>query len=680
MKKPLVIGIVAVLAIGIGGYAGVQYWSQMKAHAVIEDALAQVRASGAKATLGASAVSLKDRSLTLSDLKVTSADGAVSLAIAQLAARGVGTPQDGRITADAVALEGVTLTRTDATDGTRVVESLPHVAIAGYTGPLVVTPTAGAVDDAVAASPVVIALRQLAAVDATRIDVPHAVTRITPGSLVRTRGLAQASELTLDGITATDVRAGRIARLSVARFATQAQPADTAAAPRADGAASGPGDAQEADGGSSLPRAEAVAILARDIDLTPLLAASGGGVLRPVLGALETGAFSIQQEEDIRSEGSGLRLTGLAVRPAVLTPARLAALAALSADEPPADAAPLLADATALLQGIAFTAFEVRDLRTIEPVGGGRAALFALGPLADGILAELRFDSVEGDSDGRAVKFGRIALTGLNLPRLISLAHSPDPTQPDVALAGFSALTGVSANDIELPVDAGDDAPAEPIRVGRASLTWGDLSGLLPTRIRFELTDVSGPINPDDGEPFNTLAAAGLKRATFSLALGATYDAATQSLAIAPAQVEVKDAFRTAFSARVDNLPAAALASEDTLAAALPGLTLGPLSLSVTDLGLANLMLQRLAEAEGVSVDDYRAQMLEVLNQGIAAVAPGAPEAAAVAEAIAQFIRDPRTLVLTATPKGRVPLLAFINSDDPAVPLQLFTFGAVNTP
>lgn len=691
MKKPLVIGIVAVLVLGAGGYAGVQYWAQHKARAVIDEALANVRATGAKASLGSSAVSVKDRSLTLGDLSVTSADGALSLTVSRLAARGMGTPQDGRITADTVELENVTITRTGGPGGARLVETLPHVAIERYAGPLVVTPTAGNAADLVAASPVVLALRQLAGVDAARIDVPHAVTRKIAGKDDPLPG--RARELTLDGIAATDVRSGRIARFSIARLAAEGQPTDPA---KADAGAAAPGkagsgqadsgtgadDAADADDGS-LPRVEVSAILARDIDITPLLATPADGGLKPVLGALETGAFTVEQQDDIRTEGASLKLTSVALKPAAITAARLDALDALSADEPPANPAPLLAEADALLRGIAFANFEVRDMRTIEPVGGGRAALFALNKFEGGVLSELRFEGVEGDSDGRTVKFGSISLTGLDLPRLLALAHASDPTRPDVALGGFRVLTGVTLAGIEVPADTTGDKPADPIRIGRAGLTWGDFpdaSGVVPGRIRFELTDVTGPIDAEDGEPFNTLAAAGLKEATFSLALGAVYDPATSSISLSPAEVEVKDAFRTAFTARLDNLPLSALASEEALTAAMPGVNIGPLGLTITDHGLASLMLQRLAEAEGVSPDEYRAHLLDLLNQGIAAAASGAPEAAAVGEAIARFIRDPKTLEITATPKGRVPLLAFINSDDPTAPLQLFSFTAVNKP
>ncbi|MFG1392145.1 hypothetical protein [Xanthobacter agilis] len=697
MKKPLVIGIVAVLVLGIGGYAGVQYWAEKKAYSVIENALTQVRATGAKASVGSSAVSLKTRGLTLGDLSVTSADGSVSLAVGRLSALGVGAPQNGRITADSVTLENVTLTRTDGADGARVVETLPQVTIEKYAGPLVVTPTAGNAADLVNASPVVLALRQLAAVDAARIDVPHAVTRMTPAktSPQPAPQPTQARELTLDGIAVTDVRTGKIARFSVARIASEGLPdgaapasqkADQPATP-AQGSTNArpdvaqPDDAQP-DEGSSLPRVTASAILARDIDLTPLLSA-GGDDLRPVLGALEAGAFTIEQADDIRTEGASLTLTGVALKPAAITAARLAALKALSADDPPADPAPLLADAGALLKGMAFATFQIKDMRTIEPVGGGRAAVFALDTFRDGVLSELRVEGVDGDTDGRAVKFGRIAVTGLDLPRLLTLAHAEDPTQPDVALGGFRALTGLTASDIEIPTDGSDDTPSRPLHIGRAGLTWGDFStatGDLPGRFRFELIDVTGPIDPEDGEPFNTLAAAGLKQATFSLAIGTVYDAGTQSLSLSPAEVEVKDAFRTTFTARLDNLPAGALASESAFVAALAAANIGPASLTITDHGLANLMLQRLADAEGQSLDDYRAHLLDLLNQGIAAAAPNAPEAAAVGEAIARFIRDPKTLEITATPKGRVPFLAFVNSDDPLAPLQLFSFTATNKP
>jgi len=661
MKKPVLAGIAVVLVLGAASYGGVHFWSQYRARSAIEDALENVRKSGAKASVGSSAVSLAERSLELSDLSVTSADGSLTLAIGHLAAKGMAPPQSGRISADSLVLENVTITRSGPAGQTA--QTLPQVTIERYSGPLVPVPSEGA------SGVETLAVQQLASIDAARMTVPRALTRITPAAAAPDDD-ARPQEMTLDGVVATDLHGGRVGRLAIARLASQALPLAT-------------DDGADAAADSGLPRVDVEAIAVRDFNLADLIPTTSGGAAVPVLASLETGAFTIETDDDVRSEGASLRLTHVAIRPGSLTAPRITAFRQLVRNEVPSDAAAArhqLEEASALLAGLSFAEFEVKELRTIEPIGGGHATRLALDQLVDGRLGELRFEGVDGDSDGRSAKFGRISLTGLDLPRLLELSHTADPGAPDTALPLFRSLSGISASDLEVPTENADGEPGEPIRIGRMGLTWGDLGGDLPGRIRFEMADVSGPINAEDGEPFNTLAAAGMTRATFSLALGASYDAASQAVAITPAEMEVKDAFRLQLSGRMENLPPGAFATEDAFAAAAPDMSLGPLSLTVTDLGMANLVLQRLAEADGLSLDEYRSRLVELMGQLIEGLAPNAPEVAQVGEAVAAFIKTPGTLVFTATPKGRVPVLALLNSEDPTVALQLLSITAAYKP
>lgn len=668
MKKPLVVAFAALVVLGAGGYAGVHFYAQHQARSVVEEALASLRKGGARAQVGSSSVSLADRRLVLGDLSVTSADGAATLQVKQLTAAGVGTPQDGRITADRMEMEGVTLTRAGDGGEARLEEELPRVVIEAYAGPLVVPPTAlGKAGD-----PMMAGLDALATLSARQIVIPHAVTRMTPADPA-----APPLTSSVDGVAITDLDAGRIGRLAIARLAMEPTPRTGTPA----------GTPQAAKGTSTGPRLEMADLSARDIDLRPLMAEPGAAdsAPQPLVGLIETGRFVSESVDGIRTEAAGLRVTELAARPGALTAARIDALRSLSRVGGEHTAASArLDEAAALVKAVRFGAVEIRELATIEPDGRGHAALLALEKLEDGRLDEVRFESMDGDSDGQNVKFGRLALTGLDLPRVMTLAQAADPTAPDAAFSVFRTFSGFVATDLELPTQSEDGSSGTPVRIARIALGWelpaGTPAAELPERIHFELKDVTGPIDAENGEPFNTLAAAGMTHATFSLALGGAYDAGTGAITVSPAEMEVKNAFRIRLAGQLDNLPAEALRTQEAFAAALPGVDLGPFTLTLTDLGLAPLVLERLAAAEGMSVEDYRGQLIELMEALIAQLSPQAPEAAAVGEALAAFIKDPKTVVFTVTPKGRVPLLALINSDDPTVALQLLGVTASYQP
>lgn len=665
MKKIVVVSVAVLVLVGVGGYFGVSYWARHQAEAQIEQALAGIRATGAKASIGTSDVSLRERSLTLTDLSITSANGDVVLTVGKVAAQDAAPPQGERISAGRVALDDILLTLRGGAGRPQIVHTVPHLAISRYSGPLLPKAVSGESDL------MGVIMAQLATLSADEIAAPRTITRVTPTD---DADGAEPQEITAESVTLSKVRDGLVGQLTITRLATEPLP---------DGAPTDQGSgADQAEDQGDTVRSSIRDIVLTDLDVRPLLASgAAGSAFVTVVGKAQTGAMTVEVE-DGRTEIAGVTLTGLALQPDAFTPQRAAALTALSdpANQDTPATPQQLDDATAVLRAVRFATFEARGLRTTEPGGNGQIAAVTLEKLDAGVLSRLSFDGMEGEEDGRFARIGRLAIDHVDLARSFRFARSADPMAPDAALAAFRLFSGFTLNNMVVPVANEDGSPGDPVRVGTIALSWGDLAGDLPTRIRFDLTDVSGPIHAEDGEPFATLAAAGLTNASVSLAFGAAYDAASSSVRVAPVEMEVRDAFRLKVETTLTQLPAAALASEEAFTNALPGINLGTTSLSVTDLGLAKLVLQRLAEAEGLSVEDYRAGLAQLLEQIVGDMAKTNPEAADVGAALAAFIQNPHTLTLTATPKGPVPLMALMNSDDPEVPLQLFTISATNTP
>lgn len=141
---------------------------------------------------------------------------------------------------------------------------------------------------------------------------------------------------------------------------------------------------------------------------------------------------------------------------------------------------------------------------------------------------------------------------------------------PATVLVLFRVMSGLEMKDVEVPYGEGD-AKTEPVKIGTFALSWGGSLGVLPSYVDFALTDVSGPIRPEDGEPFTYLLNAGLSQATISLGARAAYDINEGTLTLAPITTEVKNAFRVTIETTLADVPEAAFKEANGFLRELPG-------------------------------------------------------------------------------------------------------------
>lgn len=138
----------------------------------------------------------------------------------------------------------------------------------------------------------------------------------------------------------------------------------------------------------------------------------------------------------------------------------------------------------------------------------------------------------------------------------------------------------------------------------------------------------------------------------------------------------MKEAFRLSVESAIGDVPPAAFSDATGFISALPTVAAGPVKVTLTDLGLARLMFAQLAASEGVSEEEYRRQVVEMVESMVADLTEAAPDAADLGSAVVAFVRQPGTLTVTATPKERVPLLALAAAFDPSMLLEAFSFTA----
>ncbi|MDI4664407.1 hypothetical protein K9U40_08700 [Xanthobacter autotrophicus] len=681
LRVAATIGLVAVLS--VAGWYGFLEWSRAKVRAEVDAVFAGIRESGAKAAFAEAAFDPKEMGVTVTGISILSPDGSARLKVDRLSARGGERPNDRRVAVDALDLDGVEISVSgEAAAGGTITYTLPQVMIDRYNGPMTLI-AAGEGTGPYGALRV--ALRQLAATTAAKVTIPEARGRIVPAG-------APPAEITYRNLAAEGVNAGMIRSMVVDSLTASFTPPPEPAA-QTGGAAKDARPGAGAEPAKAAPgrvTAQVDGLVAAQIDIAPLLLMTQPGgpsgkaaeTYGRIYGKVVTGPYKVTQENGPSHAAQSVLMENVAIKPAAFDAQRIAALDALSRKAPDLSREDRrrLAELTRdFIGGMAFTTLAITNATTEQQGEKGKVATARLEGLANGLLDGATFEGMEGATPGGgAGKLARFAVRQLDFNQLARLSAEADAPSPLSALVLFKVFSGVEMQGLEVPYGEGAQS-GEPVKVGTFALSWGGSLGALPSYLDFTLADVSGPIRADDGEPFTYLVNAGITRSTISMGLKASYDINARTLTIAPVTTEVKEAFRVNLESTLADVPDAAFTDAAGFVSALPAVAAGPVKVTLTDLGLAKLMLAQLAAAAGVSEDDYRDEVVS-LAEGIAdEFAAISPEAEQVGAAVVAFLRKPGTLTVTATPRGRVPLLALVGSNDPSVMLEAFTFSATAT-
>lgn len=684
-------GAAVILAgLAIAGWYGFGAWTRAKVRGEVEEAFAALRAKGAKAAFADASFDPAKREITVSGISIVSADGGASVKIDRLLASGGERPHDGRVALDALDLDGleISLSGENAGGGTATY-SLPKVMIDRYTGPMTLI---AAGEGSGPYGGVRVALRQLAATTAAKITIPDVAGRIVqPGT--------PPVEFAYANIAAEGVNAGTVRSLIIDRTTFAFTPADETPRDKnsADKASADKAGSEKASGEKAPGRVSVRVdgIVAARIDTAPLLAVTNPPGTPTttrlddygmVYGKVVTGPYTLTQENGLRLRAASVLLEHVGIKPSAFDPKRLLALdaldmrgRALTVEE----SRKVLDLSRDLIDGVAFRTFALTNVETEEAGEKGRIASMRIEGLAASIIDSVSLEGIEGTSPGGGpAKVGRIAVRRLDLSQISRLAAEANAPTPLSSLVLFRLLSGIEVSGLEVPYGEGDEKN-EPVKVGDFSLSWGNAAGaaqgVLPTWIDFRLADVSGPIRIEDGEPFTYLVEAGMTRATISFALKAAYDPDKRTLTLAPVSSEVKGAFRVNVESTLGDVPPTAFSELTGLLSAVPDVSAGPVKVTVADLGLGKLMYAQLAAAAGVSVEEYKAQVIELAEAFATELAESEPGVAEVGTAVVAFLRNPGTLTITATPRDHLPLMALTMATEPLQVLGAFTFTASAT-
>jgi hypothetical protein len=331
--------------------------------------------------------------------------------------------------------------------------------------------------------------------------------------------------------------------------------------------------------------------------------------------------------------------------------------------------------------GVVAELFSRLDIENVEMLGfrGESAqnqpvamARFAIRGVSQGRIAAIEFGQLAvTDRNGQATTIGKFAIESIDATGLLALAKdfsegaysAGKPVPP----SAYPDIRRVSVEAVSVKNPAGQNMGS----VERFVIEAGPRIGLMPTRLRAELTGVSAPIN--DARQRAQLAPIGLTdKVNLAAELDIEYDEGSRELRLRNVKVEVDDVGTLEMALTIGGLDRAQIEQLPASAAVL-GLSAkaGRLVLTFTEDGGAAAFITHVARQTGMSEDDFKEQAKQQAGMMIGQFIADKALADRITEAFGEFVDDPSSLAITLTPKGDIPLAAL------AVALRGSPFAAI---
>jgi hypothetical protein len=642
----IVIGVLAALAIAVGGYFGFEYYVQQRIANDVEAAFVNVRASGAKASHGKIAFDLWSRTITVADIAGEfTAEPPASLKIGRVTASGVSQRDAGRFAAD----------RIDATDiavagavgqqtGLQFSYQAPRIEISDYAGPGGPQRPLGST---AAADIYRFALEHFAAVTAKSAVAPTVAVKLSAiGSA------AGAGDYTYTGVALRDIRDGKIAASTVDRVAFTA--------------------AMTTAGKTESFTGEVANLAAFDFDAAATMvmldpAHANDDKYYRAYRQMTVGPYSASFQQGLKMRVEGVTIDDVGVRPSRLQFPQLMAIVEAA---PPPGTTPtteqmrdLLGKVAGIYEGIRIGGAEVRGLSMDTPQGPFRLAAIRLTNLENGKVGEFALEGLDAKAPQGPVKVGRFALKALdvaNLMRVSGQFATPGRNPSTEQLAALLLLLeGTEVVNLVAPYKNTN----KPINIDTLNIAWGQFVGPVPTRARVTVK-MSGPVDVTDPDPFKTLAAAGIGNATVNFDLGAAWSENTRSFALEPATLEIGNLFTAVARASVANVARETFSLNPLQAAIMAAqIEAGPIEIALRDTGGIELAIAQQARQQNISREEARRAMTDSIRDNAMKMASVNPDVMAIAGALTRFIENPRgTLTVKLVPRGKVGMMQIVEA------------------
>ena len=336
-----------------------------------------------------------------------------------------------------------------------------------------------------------------------------------------------------------------------------------------------------------------------------------------------------------------------------------------------------------------LTAFETSDVsfEGFDCSGvdeDGRPMTFAvagmtMGGMSPGIYPSITMEGfnvvVEGDG---AFTMDNLVIKPMDLASTIAtLEAAPDEVDEawleQNARALIPAMEGLSLEglDIDIP-DPDNDGARIQAKIGAFDISLDSYLNGIPTGLDVSASQIQAAIPQDSGdETFEQLLALGITDINAGFRLAATWDAASESIAVEEASVTGVDLATVLLAGTIANATEDLFALDmDASVAAGMAVAVQNLDLTVTDAGLSDIILAVVAAEQGADPATLRPVFAGLAQGSVIGMMAGAADAAKLGEAVNSFVAgNARTLMIGIEAKSEpgLGMMDFMQAEeDPA--------------
>lgn len=414
---------------------------------------------------------------------------------------------------------------------------------------------------------------------------------------------------------------------------------------------------------------------ARNVDIGAILHAQfearqqDGEPITPQYGSISFDRLALKDNKGVEfSVGKTTikDLAGRALKTAFNTVnEKIAEMAADSSDpQKGQELAALYAD---LISSTAFSSMEMRDfaISVEKDANPGKMALarLALTNFGGGKLGEIAYEGFSLDTPEAKMKLASAAVRGLDFRPLIALAELFGANGQEAVEAGdprdfIPTIDHVGLRGMEIDAAASDgqrgnaeNGARNQFQLGALALDTANHIGGVPTTaalaIDHAVVDLSGLADDPEMKDFFAL---GYRNVDVSSKLDLGWSEASSELTVKNLSMNVVGMGALTMSATLGNISRDLFSSNQAVmaAAALGGL-LTRAEVSIVNDGILEKALQSQAAKQGKTPQELRTILVAGAAVGIPAMLGDGPAARTIANAVAKFIAEPRTLKLQAT-------------------------------
>ena len=585
----------------------------------------------------------------------------ILLKIASIEVSGLGIGP-GLLTADRVVIDGLELEysgRQPNQPGFGFVYKVPEVVVDGFSTPVKEFPAANSMD---AIGIVRLALERLAESTATSVSIP--AVWITTKPSLSPGASADTTEQTLFNLVIRDLRAGRLAAITVDRIISLGAPV-----------ASGRGRVATEIGRISVNDLQLPSLLAA---IAP--AASANNAFMSLFREAAVGSYAGTRPNGHTVNIGSFSVSEFALRPSAVNLEQFDTVADLAASadrtQSPIQQRNLADQIAALLTGLRIGQIEVHGMKTNSVTDGPvELANLRLKGLDNGRISDFILEDLYAPRLKDPLRVGRIAFTSVDIAGLIrksaQLATLQDPPSPDQIAGLMPTIEGIEVSEFSVP----DKDTGQFIRLETFSASWGQFVGDVPGTVKITAR-AALPVSGADNSPLKALADVGFRMLWLSFDASAAWMEADQSISF-PVQVTFDGLFSASGIFAINNVTRRHFEPDSTkFGDAANDLEAGPVVLSLRDTGGLDLLIAHFAKTQGVSLEAARRGIKENIDRAILVQPQASAELQRLADALGRFATTRgATLKVSIAPRQRVNLmeLADMLDIDPLRALSQFS-------